>query len=154
MGTDWVDFIWSGIEQRKLPRVGFEPRTSRINLPALHRLSYLVLCWRSPSFVRYLCFLFLCATPNLVKVFFRSRSCIMAKRYVVERLRALNSSFGVSDQQSVGSSPPSCGICLPEQDTLPWLLCPSDGTLSCRSRLLGLVVHVKEPRTLAWKRRG
>ena len=38
-----------------------------------------------------------------------------------------------------------------EQDTLPSLLCPSDGTLSCRSRVQRLGVHVKEPRTLIVK---
>ncbi len=37
-------------------------------------------------------------------------------------------SSGVSDQQSVGSSP-GRGTCVIEQDTLPLLLRPLDGTL-------------------------
>ncbi len=39
-------------------------------------------------------------------------------RVVAERLRARDSSSGVSDQQSVGSSP-GRGTCVLEQDTLP-----------------------------------
>ena len=50
-----------------------------------------------------------------------------------------DSSFGVFDQQSVGSSP---GRVL-EEDTLPLLLCSLDGTLSCWSRVLGLVVDIR-----------
>ncbi len=37
---------------------------------------------------------------------------------MAERLRALDSGSGVSDQQSVGSSPGQ-GTCVLEQDTLP-----------------------------------
>ena len=51
---------------------------------------------------------------------------------MAQQLRAPNSSSGVSDQQSVGSSP-GCGTCVLEQDDLPYLQCPSDGTLSRRS---------------------
>ena len=49
-------------------------------------------------------------------------------RGMVEQLRAPDSSSGVSKQQSVGSSLGHC-TCVFEQDTLPQLLCPSDGTL-------------------------
>ncbi len=65
---------------------------------------------------------------------------------MAERLRAPESSSGVSDQQSVGSSP-GHGTCVLEHDALPLLLCLSDGTVSRRFPALGLVVHVKEPRT-------
>ncbi len=64
-------------------------------------------------------------------------------RIVAEQLRAPDSACGVSDQQSVGWSP-GHDTCVLEQDALPYFLCPLDGTLSCRSRALGLVVLVKE----------
>ncbi len=64
---------------------------------------------------------------------------------VAGRLKASNLISSVSDKQSVGSCP-SGGTCVLEQDTLPQLLCPSDGTFSCRSHVPGLVVHAKEPR--------
>ncbi len=43
------------------------------------------------------------------------------------------------------------GTCVLEQDTLPLLLCPSDGTLSRKFRVLGLVEHI---RTLILEVRG
>ncbi len=52
---------------------------------------------------------------------------------MAERLRELDSSSGVSDQQSVGSSP-AHGTCVLEQDNLLQLRCPSDETFICRSR--------------------
>ncbi len=62
-------------------------------------------------------------------------------------LEALDSSSGVYDQQSVGLSP-GRGTCLLEQDILPSLLCPFDGTISRRSCVLELVVHEKNPEHL------
>ena len=55
----------------------------------------------------------------------------LSKAVVDEQFRASNSSSGVSDHQSVGSSP--CrGVGVREQDILPLLLCPSDGIGSAR----------------------
>ena len=48
---------------------------------------------------------------------------------VVNMVRASDSSSGVSDQQSMGSSP-CCGTCVLEQDAFLYLLCPLDRTLS------------------------
>ena len=63
---------------------------------------------------------------------------------MVQRIRVPDSSSGVSDQQSMGSSS-SCGTCVLEQDTLPQLLCPTDETLSrSRSCVLGFVLHFKK----------
>ena len=56
-------------------------------------------------------------------------------------LGAPNSSSGVSSRQSVRSSH-SRGTC--EQDTLPRLLYPLDGTVSCRLVVLVFVVHIKK----------
>ena len=61
---------------------------------------------------------------------------------VAEWLRAPRS--GVSDRQSVGSSP-GLDTCVLEQDALPLLPCPSDGTLGQRSCVL--MVHVIESRS-------
>ena len=47
---------------------------------------------------------------------------------VARWLRALDSSSGASDHWSVGLSPGSGTTCVAEQDTLPFLHCPSDGT--------------------------
>ncbi len=67
-------------------------------------------------------------------------------RVVVERLRHGTQAL-VFLISSVGSSP-GCDTCVLEQDIVSQLLCPLDGTLSRRSHVLGLVVHIKEPRTL------
>ena len=56
------------------------------------------------------------------------------------------SSFGVSDQRSVGSSP-SRDTCVLKQDTWPLLLCPSNETYStcARARHLTMVLFGKAP---------
>ncbi len=77
-------------------------------------------------------------SPNCKLVLF-SYCCLV----LAEQLRAPDSSSGVSDQQSVGLSPDR-GPCALEQDTLPWLLCPLDRTLSQRSCVLGLVTLINE----------
>ncbi len=55
---------------------------------------------------------------------------------MAERSSAPDSSSGVSDQQSVGSSP-GLDTCVLEQDTQQSLFHPLDGTSSHRSRSLG-----------------
>ena len=61
--------------------------------------------------------------------------------------------FYTSDQQSVASSP-GRGTSIFKQDTLPQLLCPSNGTLSHGTCVLGMIGHVKEPSTLNHGRVG
>ncbi len=56
----------------------------------------------------------------------------------------LDFSSGVSVEQSMGSIP-GHGTCVLGQVTFKTIFASSDGTLS---HLLGLVAHVKEPRTL------
>ncbi len=65
-------------------------------------------------------------------------------RVVAERLRAPSLSSVVSDQQCVGSSP-GRGFLWARYFTIMAL--SFDGTLSGKSRVLALVVHVQEPRT-------
>ena len=51
-------------------------------------------------------------------------------------------------------SNPGLGTSVLWRETLPLLLCPSDGTLSRRFSVLGLAVHVTEHRTLIVEEQG